>query len=281
MNLFKRIKAENWVIKLFKITDSQSALKFDMVNCILSTIDSINQRTDLAATDFDMNYKDSRKSLNGFKKALKNQKEIVYSFVGFEPDKTNTYFSISNPMLNYTEQPQNSAVKICIQVSSKFADQESIENLTEELTKTFGFEYGYVTKLPANYDSGTERKIKKGLFSTSVEVNDKDHAWTFHLVGILSGYIKSLYPLNYLNKSHFNESHLKELTLKYGTLENVSDRIFKWSLNSEEFNDLKKEKQIRSITIITDDLEFLKTDRAKLFNDKMKIKKSSRVSSQC
>ena len=82
-------------------------------------------------------------------------------------------------MLNYTEQPQNSALEISIQVSSEFADQKSIEKIVEELTNTFDFEYGYVTKLPANYDSGTERKIKKGLFSTSVEVNNTDNYESF------------------------------------------------------------------------------------------------------
>ena len=275
MNFFKRNRIENWIVKLFKITDSQSAEQFDMESCILSSIYSINQNTGLTATDFDLNYKDSLNTLKGFKKALKNQNEIVYSFVRFESDKTNTYFSISNPMLNYMEQPLNSALKICIQVSSEFANQKTIERIAEELTKTFDFEYGYVTKLPANYDSETERKIKKGLFSTSVEVNNTDLAWTFHLVGIQNGYIKSLYPLNYLNKSHFNDSNFKERILKYGTFENISDKVFKWSLNSDELDDLKKDKQIKSISIITDNLEFLQTDKAKSFNDKMNTKKAS------
>ena len=275
MNLFKRNTAKNWILKLFKITNSQSAEQFDMESCIISIIDSINQNTGLAATNFDINYKDSRKTLKGFKRELKNQNEIVYSFVGFESDKTNTYFSINNPMLNSIEKPTNSALKTCIQVSSEFADQKSIENIAEELIKTFEFEYGYVTKLPANYDSETERKIKKSLFSTGVEVNNTDQAWTFHLVGILDGYIKSLYPLNYLNKSHFNDSHFKERVLKYGTLENITDMVSKWSLNSDELDDLQKDKQIKSKSIITDDLEFFKTDEAKSFNDKMKIKKAS------
>lgn len=275
MNFFRKNRTENWIIKLFKITDNKTAEQFDMQSCILSVIDLISQKTELKATDFDINYRDSRKTLSGFKKALKKQKEVVYSFVGFNSDKTNTYFTIDNPMLNWTEKPENSSVEISIQIASEFAELKMIELTTKNLITSFDFEYGYITKLPSNYDSGTERKIKKGLFSTSVEVNETDHAWTFHSVGILDGFIKRLYPINYLNKSHFSDLRIKELILKYGILEKISDNISKWTLNSEEIDILKHNEEIQNISIITSDLGFLKTDKAKVFKEKMNLKKAS------
>lgn len=273
MNFFRKNRTENWVIKLFKITNNKIAEDFDMESCILSVINSISQKTELKATDFDINYKDSRKTLNGFKKALKKQKEIVYSFVGFDSNKTNTYFTIDNPMLNWTEQPENSSINISIQIAREFADLNTIELTAKDLITSFDFEYGYITKLPSNYDSGTERKIKKGLFSTSIEVNETDHVWTFHSVGMLDGFIKRLYPVNYLNKSHLSDLTTKELILKYGIMENISENICKWTLNSEEIESLKNNEQIQKISIITNDFEFLKTDKAKLFKDKMELKK--------
>ena len=275
MNFFRKNRTENWIIKLFKITDNNTAEQFDMESCILSTIDSISQKTELKATDFDINYKDSRKTLNGFKKALKKQKEIVYSFVGFDSDKTKTYFTVDNPMLNWTEQPKNSSVNISIQIASELVELNSIKLISKNLITSFDFEYGYITKLPSNYDSGTERKIKKGLFSTSVEVNETDHVWTFHSVGILDGFIKRIYPVNYLNKSHFADLRTKELVSKYGIIENISDNISKWTLSLEEIDNLKINEQIRKISIITDDLGFLKTEKAKVFKGKMEPKKAS------
>ncbi len=275
MDFFRKNRTENWIIKLYKITDNKTAEQFDMESCILSTIDLISQKTELKATDFDINYKDSRKTLNGFKKALKKQKEIVYSFVGFDSDKTNTYFTVDNPMLNWTEQPENSSVNISIQIASELVELNSIELITENLIESFDFEYGYITKLPSNYDSGTERKIKKGLFSTSVEVNETDHVWTFHSVGILDGFIKRLYPVNYLNKSHFADLRTKELVSEYGIVENISDSISKWTLSLEEIDSLKNNEQIRKISVITDDLGFLKTEKAKVFKGKMELKKAS------
>jgi len=275
MNFFRKNRTENWIIKLFKITDNNTAEQFDMESCILSTIDSISQKTELKATDFDINYNDSRKTLNGFKKALKKHKEIVYSIVGFDSNKTNTYFTIDNPMLNWTEQPENSSIYISIQIAREFADLNTIELISKNLIISFDFEYGYITKLSSNYDSETERKIKKGLFSTSIEVNEKDHVWTFHSVGILDGFIKQLYPVNYLNKSHFADLGTKELVSKYGIIENISESISKWTLSLEEIDNLKNNEQIRKISIITDDLGFLKTEKAKVFKGKMKLKKAS------
>lgn len=103
MNFFRKNRTQNWIIKLLKITDNNTAEQFDMGSCILSMIDSISQKTELKATHFDINYKNSIKTLNGFKKALVKQEEIVYCFIGFNSDKTNTYFTIDNPMLNWTE----------------------------------------------------------------------------------------------------------------------------------------------------------------------------------
>ncbi|WP_405568914.1 hypothetical protein [Winogradskyella sp. Asnod2-B02-A] len=275
MNFFGKNRAENWIIKLFKITNIKTAEQFDMESCVLSTIDLISQKTELKATHFDINYKNSRKTLNGFKKALKKQKDIVYSFVGFNSNKTNTYFTVDNPMLNWTEQPENSSIDISIQIASDLAELNTIELITKNLIGSFDFEYGYITKLPSNYDSGTERKIKKGLFSTSVEFNEIDHAWTFHSVGILDGFIKRLYHVNYLNKSHFSDLITKELILEYGITENISDSISKWTLSTDEIESLKNNEQIRKISILTDDLGFLKTEKAKIFKGKMELKKAS------
>jgi hypothetical protein len=245
MNLFGKSKSDNWIIKLFKITDIKSAKEFDMKNCILSTIDLIDNKFGLKATNFDLNYKDSRKTLSGFKKVLQSQKEVVYSFVGFDSEKTDTYFTINNPMLNRTEYSESSSIDILIQISNELVEQNSIEQITENLIASFDFEYGYITKLPSNYDSGTERKIKKGLFSSNVDVNENDLIWTFHSVGILYGFIKCLYPVNYLNKSHFVDLATKEMILEYGITEKVTKDIYKWTLNLEELEKIKNNKQIK------------------------------------
>lgn len=275
MNLFGKKKADNLIIRLFKITDKNAAEKFDMEDCILSVLNSLTQHSDLVATDFSINYNTSRKTINGFKKALSKQKVIVDSFVGFDSDKTNTYFSISNPMLNWSEQPKNSTIDLCIRVTPEFMEKSSLDKIAEKLIEKYQFEYGYRTTLPSNYSSVTERKIKKGLFFSSSKITKIDHIWTFHLVGILDGYIKKIYPVNYLNKSHINDLATNKLITNYGVTQSITENILKWTLHREEFDKLKDNEQIKKISIITSDLAFLKTEKAKIFNDKMELKKAS------
>lgn len=272
MNLFQSKKHYNWIIKLFKITDIHSAKSFDMENCILLTIDLIHQNTHLNSSDFDLNYTISKKNLKGFQKALKSQKEIIYGYVGFNSKEKKAYFTTNNSMLNLIDQPQNSAIDIIIQIPCDFIEQKSIENIAKELLNEYDFEYGYITKLPSNYDADTERKIKKGLFSTEIEINEFDHAWAFHLVGINEGFIKEVYPINYLNKSHFINTSIKKLITQNGTTENISEYVTKWTLSSEELESLKVNQDIKKISIITPDLEFLKTKKSHEFNTKMNLK---------
>jgi hypothetical protein len=276
MNLFRKKKPDNWIVKLFRITDQKSAEDFNMEECIINTIKFIEQESILKPTDFDINYQITRKSLNGFMKALKSQKEIVYSFVGFDSNNTNSLFVISNPMLNWTKKPDNSSIDVCIQIASNIIDSEKVDKIAKGLIESYDFDYGYITKLPWNYDSNSERKLKIGLFSITSDVNETDHAWTFHKLAVLDGFIKRLYPINYLNDSHVKSSKLKELLSNFGAIENVTKRIYKWTLDSNEIEILKKNEDIYEMSIITPGLEFLKTDKAKVINNKMKLKNASR-----
>ncbi len=261
--------------KQTKITDKDSAEKFDMKSCILLLIDSIVQQTDLNATEFDINFKSLGKSLNGFKNDLKKQEKVVYCFVGFDSEKTNTYFIVNNPMFNWTDKPDNSSVDVCIQIASNLCDSEKVDKIVGGLIENSDFDYGYITKLPWNFDSSSKRKLKRGLFTISSDVNEIEHAWTFHKLGVCNGFIKRIYPINYLNDSHLKSIRLKELLSGFGTIENVNKDIYKWTLDSNEIVQLRRNEIINEISIITPELGFLKTEKARMFYDKMKLKNGS------
>jgi len=196
-----------------------------------------------------LNYRDSRKTLDGFRKALQNQEEIVHCLIGFDSNKTKTYFSVSNPMLNWTIRPDKSTIDICIQIALDRIEQKNENQIAEELIPMFQFDYGYKTKIPSNYIAVTERKIKKGLFSTKVEINHIDKAWTSHSTGILEGHIREIYPTNFLNKSHFENSAIKHLIYSNGSTKEITEHILKWTLTSEEIKTLKTKKSIQEISI--------------------------------
>tara|TARA_R110002072_G_C7782688_1_gene520208 strand:+ start:31 stop:783 length:753 start_codon:yes stop_codon:yes gene_type:complete len=243
MKFLKKNRTKNWVIKLFKLTDQNSAEKFEMASHILLCIDRIERLTELKAKAFDINYQSFYKTKSGFEKALKSNKELVYCFVDFDSEKTETYFSISNQMLNLNEKPEKETIDFCLQISTKYCDRDLILELNRVLINELNFDYGYTTQLESNYDSGTERKIKKGLFSTSVNILAKDLIWTSTKINILNGTIKNLYPINYLNKSHLSNSEQKKIISEFGNLSKVNNRIYKWNLTDLEIEKLKKTKR--------------------------------------
>lgn len=243
MKFLKKNRTKNWIIKLFKLTDQNSAETFEMESKILFCIERIEQLTELKAKTFDINYQSIYKTKSGFEKALKSNKELVYCFVDFDSDKTETYFSISNQMLNLNEKPEKETIDFSLQISTKYCDRDSILELNRVLINNLDFDYGYTTELDSNYDSETERQIKKRLFSSSVSILEKDHIWTSTKINILNGTIKNLYPVNYLNKSHFSNSEQKKIISEFGNLSNVNNRIYEWDLTDLEIEKLKKTRR--------------------------------------
>ena len=146
-------------------------------------------------------------------------------------------------MLNLNEKPEKETIDFCLQISTKYCDKDSILEFNRVLINELDFDYGYTTQLNSNYDSETERKIKKGLFSTSVNIIEKDHIWTSNKINILNGTLKNLYPINYLNKSHLSNSEQKKIISEFGNLSEVNNRIYKWNLTDLEIEKLKKTKR--------------------------------------
>ena len=243
MKFLKKKRTKNWIIKLFKLADQNSAETFDMESKIIFCIQQIEKITKLTAKSFYLNYQSIYKSKSSFEKALKTNKEIVYCFVDFDSEKTDSYFSIDNQMLNLTDKPEKSTIDFCLQISTKYCDENSVLELNKILIEGLSSDYGYTTKLNSNYDSLTERKIKKGLFSTSVNILEKDHIWTSTKINILNGTLKNLYPINYLNESHLSNPEQKKIISEFGNLSEVNNRICKWSLTDLEIEKLKKSKR--------------------------------------
>ena len=244
MNFLKKKQTENWIIKLFKLTDQNSAEKFDMESKILFCNNLIGKITELKSENFDINYQSNYKTKKGFEKALKSKKELIICIVGFGSDKTGTYFSITNQMLNLKEKPKKSTIDFCLQIKTEYINEKTILGFNKTLIEELDFDYGYTTKLASDFDAETERKIKKGLFSTSVKILEKDYKWNLEKTNILNGVIKNLYPINYLNESHFTNPEQKKTISEFGELKKLNNRIYKWNLTDSEIEKLKSTKRI-------------------------------------
>ncbi|SEL53970.1 hypothetical protein SAMN04487910_2757 [Aquimarina amphilecti] len=270
MGFFNRTKSFNWIIKLFKITDEQSVNEFKTEESILKSVELITNQTNLIPTHLDVNFTEVRNKLNDFKKVIAKQEEIYDSMICFGTDRDNTHFSITNQILNYTEKPQNSFIEISIQITDKKINRPDAERIAEKLIIDYEFEYAYITRLPSDYSISTERKMKQGLFSKKMEILKTDHIWPSHLVAINDSYIKKPYRINYLNISQITALKRNSIFSEYGIVKAISSKITKWSLNEQELEHVLADKKIKEISILTPELGFLNTDKAKEYENLMK-----------
>ena len=271
MKFFNRNKSFNWIIKLFKITDEQSVKEFKLDESILKSVKLITSQTNLIPTHLDLNFTEATSKLNDFKKLLAEQEEIYDSMICFGKESDNTHFSITNQILYYTERPQNSFIEICIQITDKKMNRADAERITEELIIDYEFEYAYITKLPLGYSISTERKMKQGLFSKKMEITKTDNIWPSHLVAINDSYIKKPYKINYLNISQITALKRNSILLEYGIVKPISSKITKWALSQQELERVIEDKRIKEISILTPELDFLNTDKAKDYENRMKL----------
>ncbi|WP_339608105.1 hypothetical protein [uncultured Roseivirga sp.] len=260
MGIFGRRDRQHYFLELYKIADQQSASEFDTQGLILRAVELLGNLTGLKANSFNLNYSDkSYKTVKGFKSRFQKYSEVVHCFVAFDSKNTHTCFTVSNPILNYLKnekRPNNSAIDISFQVDADLVEISEIQLLAEKLIKNFSFEYGYLHKFPTNKFHG-EKRVKKGFFSTSVSVGEMDYLWKNHQIGILHGYLKKLYFINYINKSHIINPEISKLLNSYGETEQISDDILKWILRDDEFQTLIALANLRNSCIVTEDLRFL------------------------
>ena len=180
---------------------------------------------------------------------------------------------MSNPLLNYLtnrKRPDNSTIDISFQVDEGLLVDSMTQALAEQLIKKFSFEYGYIQKFPTNRFHG-EKKIKKGLFSTSVSVYEMDHLWTNHQIGIINGYLKKLYLINYINHSQKSNPTISKLIQSYGQNNRISDTMDKWELTTVELQELMNSDELLDSCIVTDDSRFLKNPISTQLKTKMTI----------
>jgi HSP90 family molecular chaperone len=114
---------------------------------ILTTIENISKLSGLKPDSFNINYRNSGKTLRTFKRSFKKHKTKVYSSLTFNSTKSDTFFKISNFVLNYFEKPEKSSIDFMFRVSSDLLDSNQVQHIAESLVNISDLDYGYITSL--------------------------------------------------------------------------------------------------------------------------------------
>lgn len=269
--MFNFKKKYFFLIKLYKITDQNSYGQFPTSELVIDCINRLKSLIEFSPTNFELNYSKKYKSLKAFETAL-TKSEVIYSCIEFDTEKTDCFFTVANPMLNYTNKPKKSNLELYIQFDEKYFNSTAID-ICASLIEKFGFEYGFVHRFQKKIDGITEKIIKQGLFSSEITISEDDLTWQFHSVGINYGFIKKLYNFNFLNRSQFENKSIKEQLEKVGETQSISSNMLIWKISDEELKVLNNISSLKSriIDIPVKENIFLKNVEAKVLNDLMKI----------
>lgn len=277
----KNNKMSYSLIKLHKIVDLNEAKEINIQNIASKCLDFIFSIESSYPEFYEINYgKKSWKSKKAFDLGLTKMKDESISDLAALFSASKSSLNIGNNILNIIPSaiPDQSMTSIDIAVPSLTINSEQINSFFIDIYKFFQFDYGYVTKLTDDYDFITERKIKKRLFSQEFSIEEIDNIWQFHSVGLKYGFIKKLYPMNFLNNSQINQPIIKGLIEKeLGHIRQLNDEITMWELDTKDFNYANKEL-IQSKYVIYNEENpdiFLQTPEASKFNKLMMLNKET------
>jgi len=215
LNIFKRHKPINKIAKLYALNVSMEQREA-IVDSVLNLFGSF---FDEQINEFDIHGpygigKGKSVGYKSFTSKLKNKGHAKYSsLTGNNEEKFGFHI---NYLIN------ESTLEIIIWYSQSLY-QIDLFKLIQTMSENINIQYGFVFSLPTNYCVSWESKIKDRFGSTSISTNPDLQNWQAKVHSICKGQIRSLYPINIINKSqaqHFSSKQFKTMPLS-GTLDYV------------------------------------------------------------
>lgn len=228
---------KNVILKLFRIVTPGQVYSFDTGKFIDVVLNSLNDLFGSYPTDYYITgpYPDNGwKTKVGFLKAVskKEYKNICHLILSSQ----NYSFSFENWLLNDKQPKQKDNQAILLFVPESLCDYPVMETFTTLLSDIFPVDYGFIFKLPENYLASTESKIKKGFFGSSASTNPIEMFWQQNITRIDNGFLKGIYPVNFINQSVINHAEFKKeiIDAKTGSINTINPTLYKWTLQESE-----------------------------------------------
>lgn len=231
---------------MFRVVTKEQAFAFDTKLLIDTILKLLTDNFTMAPTNYyitgpypDEGWKTKKRFLKAVeRKQYKNICRLIIS------TNTDVYsFSFQNWLLDDIKPKDKDYQAIEFSINEKLCGYEKMEHIYDELTTVFTPDYAVVFKLPTNYLSSTESKIKDGLFGYSLVTNPKEIIWRQYIDKVDGAILKDVYPINFINESVLNSVTFQRniVSEKIGTLHQGNKVLCKWTLNAEEIT-IAKEK---------------------------------------
>lgn len=218
------------------MTNEQTARSFDMKACFEMLTEYLHQATGEYPDTYSYNY--SRKvwrSLSSFHEHIKDISNSDLVFCYANNQKNSGTFFISNQMMNSDPLPLLAPVEIdCYLNAGTFNLQEFIKMLSD-LSKLVRIDYGYCLEMKEGDDLMKEERKGQRVSASKSE----SFLWRGKLQNVTTGYIKRIYPINFINSCQMESLKVREMQL--GKLSQIDKNLYCWILGEKEL-ELCKEK---------------------------------------
>lgn len=225
------------VFKFYKVCDLVSSKSIDLKKTFLSSY-MFCGRT-YSDVDFDVNY--GEKTFKKFDK-LKSyiEKKEAKKLVSIAWYSGRSFIIVENQALNSSAK-KDSFCSLDIAFDEEFFNAVDAKSFYLSLHQIFNYDYGYSLSLTQDFDFGTEKRIKKSLFSVSTSVDEDTVFWMTHVPDVHSGYVRDVYPINFINEKHMAQRAIIELKENsVGSFKKLNDSIWIWSLDGNEIGFAKE-----------------------------------------
>ncbi|ADF52499.1 hypothetical protein [Zunongwangia profunda] len=232
MKLFSKKDQKQYdVLKLFKIVNKELSNSFLFKECMQICLDFCNQNISAYPDYFDVNYGDKIwNSFDKYKSEIQKMNLQNIIVITAMHRASESIISISNNFFNdYDDKKEISFIELSLAINISFLSSDKLNKLIEEIYTIFNFDYGYGLNMSNDYDFETEKKLKKSFFGTTVSssIDHEDINWQKKITQINNGYLKKIYPYNFLNFSQLDSPEVKSIIHdKKGLLSEINEKIY-------------------------------------------------------
>ena len=224
------------------MAEARSIEAIDLIRCAL---DGVSEVIDQLPKNFCANYTREWKTWSSFVRGAERQPELTCADFSFETD--GPLLTYQNSLVGFTNPPEYGSIELAFSAPESICSADSLLSVAHSLCSRADFHYGYVNVIDDSFDPMMETKIKKSMFggSISIEVNEdgRDSAWLYHMLGVKSGYFRSVYGINILNASHLaNPAFGSLIEQGIGTVEDFCGDLKAWRVSDDDL-----EEAIRSL----------------------------------
>jgi hypothetical protein len=254
VKLFHRKRSNNRLLKLYKVVTKAEAVDYGMKGLL----DKLFGQFDVWDLDLNSFYvigpypREVWKIQSSFQSDIskKNYKNIHHLMIS--DSEKRMVLSFQNWAANIETEGMYASIVLELMFDENLVDQDALISMTDSLYDVFEFEYGYIFS-QAKSKTISEGELRKGLLSYSEIQNPEYFKWTQNELSIKSGFIRSVYPVNFLSSVHLNKPELSEVIAEFGLLEEHSGYSV-WKLDATELE--KCLKRLASSALLVKNDEF-------------------------